>query len=231
MAGHAALDQAPGWHGKLSTLGDFASRRLAPEIARALDTWLAFCLQASQGELADDWLPAYLGSPLQRFVLGPGVLDGAWWFGILMPSCDNVGRYFPLVILQSRPAPPSDRFGLDHLELWWRRAAEAALETLAESVDVERFEQALAELPPWPGARETWTWAAQALGPGAACEVPAGSSLTEAAQALSVAGWAQRMQGASLWWSWRPQGGATVCRIVAGLPSGLQFTQMLGTSV
>jgi type VI secretion system protein ImpM len=229
MADHAALDRAPGWHGKLSTLGDFASRRLTPEIVRALDTWLAFGLQASQGELGEAWLPAYLASPLQRFVLGPGVLDGLWWFGILMPSCDNVGRYFPLVILQPRVAPPADRFSLDHLELWWQRAGEAALETLAESVDVERFEQTLAQLPPWPGAREPAPWAVAAIGPQATCEVPASASLTDMAQALAVAGWAQRLQGASLWWSWRPEVGTTVCRVVAGLPSGQQFAQMLGS--
>ena len=231
MAGNAALDQAPGWYGKLSTLGDFASRRLLPETVRALDAWLAAGMHSSQSQLGETWLPAYLGSPLQRFVLGPGVLDASWWFGVLMPSCDKVGRYFPLVVLQSRAAPPSERFALDHLELWWQRAAEAALETLAESVDVERFERVLSELPPWPGARDTWAWAEAALEPAAACEVPADSSLTVVSQALAVASWAQRLQRASLWWSWRPQGGATSCRIVAGLPAADQFAEMFGSSI
>ena len=115
----------------------------------------------------------------------------------------------------------------------WQRAAEAALETLAESVDVERFERALAELPPWPQsgarARAPWTWAEAALGPAAACEVPAGSALTELAQGLAAAGWAQRLQGSSLWWSWQPRGGATECRIVPGLPSGPAFVAMFAS--
>ena len=228
-----SLDQAPGWYGKLSTLGDFASRRLAPEAVRTLDTWLAAAVHGSQSQLGDAWLPAYLGSPLQRFMLGPGVLDTSWWCGVLMPSCDKVGRYFPLVVLQPRLGPPADRFALDHLELWWQRAGEAALETLSENVDVERFERALAELPPWPALRDSGAWAAAAVGDvdeASECTVPAGCSLVELALALSTTAWVQRLQGRSAWWSWRPQDGASACRIVTGWPTAECFTAMLGAA-
>ncbi|MFO1288063.1 MAG: type VI secretion system-associated protein TagF [Rubrivivax sp.] len=120
---------APGWYGKVSTLGDFASRRLSASTLSALDHWLFRCRGRQPRALGDEWLDLYLASPLQRFVLGPGLLDAAagtttmrvggaggraggwmrphrtppiWWFGVLMPSCDNVGRYFPLVVLQPR---------------------------------------------------------------------------------------------------------------------------------
>jgi type VI secretion system protein ImpM len=215
-----------GWYGKLSTLGDFASRRLSAGAVQVVDRWLAEGLASSQQQLGDDWLQSYLASPLQRFVLAPGLVDESWWFGVLMPSCDKVGRYFPLLVMQSRSAPPTERFGFDHLELWWQRAGEAALETLSESVDVERFEHALSELPPWPAPREVQRWALPILDPAAECVVPAGCTLGEMAQGFAAAAWTDRLQGHSLWWSWWPQAGTSTCRIVAGLPAAQSFAVM-----
>src|SRR5690349_18460064 len=104
---------APGWFGKLALLGDFASRRMTPEWIQGCDHWLSGAMLASQAALGTRWKEAYLSAPVWRFAWAPGVVDTSWWFGVLMPSCDNVGRYFPLVVAQSRPRPPTDRFALD----------------------------------------------------------------------------------------------------------------------
>lgn len=225
---------APGWYGKLSTLGDFASRRLPGPVVQRLDGWLSEVVAGSQQQLGDDWLQQYLDSPLQRFVFGPGLADSGsgpcWWFGVMMPSCDKVGRYFPLVVLQPRAAPPTERFAFDHLELWWQRAGEAALETLSDEVDVERFDRALAELPPWPATREVPSWAAASASPDGEFHLPEACTPGDLAQGLAAGTWMQRLQGSSMWWSWRPQGGLTACRIVAGLPSTPVFAAMLGPS-
>lgn len=250
MSGAATSSSGvPGWYGKLSTLGDFASRRLPPAAVQVLDHWLSEVVAGSRQQLGDDWLQQYLASPLQRFVLGPGLLDAAWWFGVMMPSCDKVGRYFPLIVLQPRAAPPSDRVAFDHLELWWQGVGEAALETLSDDVDVERFDRALVELPPWPAVRETpgWTSAAMAtmaattattvttatiadVGAAGEFRLPEDCAPGDMAQGLAAAAWMQRLQAGSLWWSWRPQRGETACRIVAGLPSATTFAAMLGPS-
>ncbi|MCW5635497.1 MAG: type VI secretion system-associated protein TagF [Rubrivivax sp.] len=219
----------PGWFGKLSTLGDFASRRV-PEVVRSgLDQWLSQVLDGSRQRLGESWLERYLDAPLQRFVLGPGVVDTAWQFGVLMPSCDNVGRYFPLVVLQPRTAPPCSAAALAHLDAWWRRAGEAALETLADSVDVERFERALGDLPPWPAAEPLPAWMPGRPDEGRTLEVrlPVACAASELAQGFVVAEWLRRLEGHSLWWSWRPQEGPTRCRIVTGLPSDQTFADML----
>ena len=76
------------------------------------------------------WLDTYLTAPVLRFAWAPGVVDMKWWFGVLMASCDNVGRYFPLVIAQPRTQPPIDRAGLDHLDRWYAVLANAAMRTL-----------------------------------------------------------------------------------------------------
>lgn len=221
---------APGWYGKLASLGDFASRRLPEATLQPLDAWLATVVSGSRQQLGEAWLDAYLATPVQRFVFGPGVLGTAWWFGLLMPSCDNVGRYFPLVVMQPRDVPPIERFGLDHLDLWWQRAAEAALATLADGADLLQFEHSLDALPTWPAARELPAgWSAAAAVP-AALPVSVGATAGELAHTLAAAEGTSRLRGRSLWWPWQPQpqGTAGVVRVVEGLPTAAQFAAMLG---
>jgi type VI secretion system protein ImpM len=136
--------EAPGWYGKLAALGDFASRRLEHDWVQACDRWLSDCVSSSQAQLGEHWLQAYLSAPVWRFAWAPGVVGPHWWFGVLMPSCDNVGRYFPLVIAHPRTQPPLDRIGLDHLDLWWSHMARAALDTLLEGHSLQAFEAHLA---------------------------------------------------------------------------------------
>ena len=70
-----------------------------------------------------------------------------------MPSCDSVGRYFPLRRSPSRArSAPADRIALDHLELWYEHLAHAAMQTLSDDDggSLEALEAALHEAPPWP---------------------------------------------------------------------------------
>jgi type VI secretion system protein ImpM len=134
-------------------LGDFASRRLPPEWVQVCDQWLSACLTHSRAELGPDWLELYLNAPLWRFAWAPGVIDAQWWSGVLMPSCDKVGRYFPLVVAQAGIAPPQDANALTAQEDdWYLQVAQAALQTL-DGLPVADFEAALAQIQPWPGTR------------------------------------------------------------------------------
>src|SRR4051812_19799525 len=143
----------PGWYGKLASLGDFAQRRLPSDCLSACDSWLSSAMRGSAEEFGERWLEVYLTAPLLRFAWAPGVIDARWWFGLLMPSCDSVGRYFPLLIVHPRGRPPEDRIALDHLELWYDHLADAAVHTLNDSGgSVEALEAALQEAPPWPTA-------------------------------------------------------------------------------
>ena len=86
----------PGWYGKLPGLGDFAARRLDKAMVGVWDGWLQDGLQALRQQ--PGWLDAYLQSPVWCFALGAGVLGPQRWLGVMMPSVDAVGRYFPLAI-------------------------------------------------------------------------------------------------------------------------------------
>lgn len=201
------MSSAPGWFGKISSLGDFASRRLPAGWVQACDRWLSASLSQSRAQLGEHWQQAYLNAPVWRFAWAPQVVDGQWWFGVLMPSCDKVGRYFPLLVAQAQPAPPAGRLALDHLERWWTQAALAALQTLDEDGDLQAFEQALAALPPWPVAGQ----------PGGPCD----TTLAELEGGVD---------GHSVWWPWRPQSVGTPGRVVPGLPAPAVFADMLSTA-
>jgi type VI secretion system protein ImpM len=141
---------APGWHGKLPSLGDFASRRLARDFLDPWDHWLASGMQALREQRGDGWLDAYLSSPSWRFLLMPGALAGApgaqGWAGVLMPSVDRVGRYFPFTVV----APlADDQLSLPQMPALWSwlgRLDDLAAEAMQDDWGVERLEAELARM-------------------------------------------------------------------------------------
>lgn len=229
----SAAGDAPGWYGKISTLGDFAQRRLPVEFVQASDAWLSRTMVACRQQLGERWLAGYLTSPVMRFAWAPGVAGGAdanWWFGVLMPSCDSVGRYFPLLIAQRRTRPPLDRIALDHLELWFGHLANAATQTLGERATVDGFEQALSNAPPWPSAG-----AVAALSTLAPCAAAGGVSYAFGHR-VSMGQWLHAIAldqlhahftGCSIWWRQGDATRDTEAEVVQGLPEPAAFAQML----
>lgn len=219
---------APGWFGKVAMLGDFASRRLDAAWVQACDGWLSAAMVAGPQRYGERWLAAYRAAPVSRFVWGPGVVDAQWWFGVLMPSCDNVGRYYPLLVAQSRAEPPCDRYALDHLDGWWQHAAGAALATLADGASVETFETELADVPPWPSRAPTQPLrGAAAHGVREDHTLPPGATALEIAHGLAAGALVQRLAGMSLWWPLRAPTEAGRCTIVSGLPRAEALAALL----
>jgi type VI secretion system protein ImpM len=172
----------PGWFGKLAMLGDFAHRRLDAAFVTTCDDWLSQCVRRSREQLGGEWLDRYLGAPLWRFAWAPGVVDAQWWFGVLMPSVDAAGRYFPLVVAAPSATAPACAAGLRSLDDWHAAVGAAALATLADGMRVDDFEAALAAVPAWVDPR-----AAAANAP-APANVPANASTPETANATATAG-------------------------------------------
>jgi len=226
-----AARDAPGWFGKIAALGDFGSRRMEGAWVQACDQWLSEGLQVLQQQLGEDWLRGYLAAPVWRFAWAPGVVNTQWWFGVLMPSCDRVGRYFPLLIAQPRAQAPLDRYALDHLELWWAHLARAAVATLAEDASLEHFEDELQHAPPWPAGG----------GPAAPRRLPAAAgeryalagtaTLNEVMHALAAASLLQQLAEGSFWWPMSEPGVPGQCSLWRGLPSAASLAQMLGGPV
>jgi len=104
-----------GLFGKLPARGDFVQLGLPGSFVRPWDAWLQRAMAASQERMGDAWLPAFLESPVWRFVLPGGMCGAGAVLGLLMPSVDRVGRYYPLTLAAVFPpgggVPPSDVAG------------------------------------------------------------------------------------------------------------------------
>jgi len=142
------LTNTPGLHGKVPSHGDFVTRRLARSFLDDWDAWLQQAIAASKADLGDQWLDVYLTSPIWSFVLGPGICGSDAWAGVLMPSVDRVGRYFPLTIAVPLPETLSPGDVIAAGGDWFDRARSLALSSLDDEFSLEIFDEAVANLGP-----------------------------------------------------------------------------------
>ena len=98
-----------GFFGKLPSHGDFLRRQVSDAFVGVWDGWLQECLAASRAELGDRWLDVYLTSPVWRFACAAGTCGPAPVVGVMVPSVDRVGRYFPLTLVAELPPRCADR--------------------------------------------------------------------------------------------------------------------------
>jgi type VI secretion system protein ImpM len=140
------LINAPGFYGKMPIVGDFVSRRLPAEFIQNWDAWLQGALSASRETLGSQWLDHYLISPIWRFVLSPGSCGATGWSGILMPSVDKVGRYFPLTLAGAVNEPNLLTSLLVKAADWFETLEEVALSVLEDDLDLDALDRQLSEL-------------------------------------------------------------------------------------
>jgi type VI secretion system protein ImpM len=161
-----------GFFGKLPSHGDFIERRVGSAFRDLWDEWMQRCIVESRQELAGRWLDCYLTSPMWRFYLCDGVAGVGSYAGLLLPSVDRVGRYFPLTVVVELPigipaagfaAAASDWFEeieqlcADALQnpQFDLGAFDAALEASADKLSgVDRLQAATV----FPGNSSQWHW-------------------------------------------------------------------------
>ena len=217
---------APGWHGKLPALGDFASRRLEPAVVARWDSWLAEGLDGLRQADPAGWLDAYLASPSWRFLLLPGVLDGRCWAGVLMPSVDRVGRYYPFSILQVLAPPPAQ---IEPLLRWLHELDDLAADALHEDWDTERLDAALAKLAP-PVQPEVPGVPPLPPPDGVEIRLAGTSDLMERLALAGAAAWLQAAQGQAVWFADAQGEGQPRLLRTAGLPRDGAFRRLFTPS-
>lgn len=127
----AARGAAVGFFGKVPTRGDFVRRSLPASFVTPWDDWLQAGLAHSREILGEAWLDIYLTSPAWRFALSGHMAGDLAAAGVLIPSVDGVGRYFPFTlacVLEGRPTP----LDLRGQTAWFERAEALALGVLAD---------------------------------------------------------------------------------------------------
>jgi len=115
-----------GFYGKLPARGDFVRNGLPRDFTDPWDAWLSRVITGSRGRMGEGWLPAFLESPVWRFVLAQGLCGERTAVGLMLPSVDRAGRYFPLTFaaLLGRDAAATDPAWLDRCEAAGRAALE-----------------------------------------------------------------------------------------------------------
>jgi type VI secretion system ImpM family protein len=140
----APTGNTPGFFGKLPSHGDFISRRLPTELLAAWEAWLDAGLQHSRDSLGDAWLQTYLSSPIWCFSASADCCGAQPFAGVLMPSLDRVGRYYPLSIVAPFDAERSAAEIASGETDWFVRMEEIALSCLGDDFDFAAFDAALA---------------------------------------------------------------------------------------
>ncbi len=135
-----------GYFGKLPANGDFVTRRLPPSFVRHWDEWLQNVILCSKEQLGEDWLDIYLTSPIWRFALSPNLIDQQAWAGVLMPSVDRVGRYFPLTLATPLGMAPNLLQVIEQADPWFHELDQIALSVLDEDCDLDVLDDRLVDL-------------------------------------------------------------------------------------
>jgi len=115
-----------GFYGKLPARGDFVRSGLPRDFTDPWDAWLAQAIAGSRARMGEHWLPAFLEAPVWRFVLAPQLCGERAVSGLMLPSVDRAGRYFPLTFaaLFDGSAAAADAAWLDRCESAGRAALE-----------------------------------------------------------------------------------------------------------
>jgi len=218
-----------GFFGKIPSHGDFITRNLSRSFLDVWDGWLQASIAESKAKLGEAWLDAYLTSPIWRFVLVPGVCGAQAWAGILMPSVDRVGRYFPLTLATSLEDGVNPFLVPHQAEDWFAAAEDLALRALdddhfeANGLQAAMDAVAPIELPTTPSesvASAGDAWSLVLIGPtgGEICAAFSQTLVRERADAYSV------------WWNMGSDELPPASLVVAGLPDPRAFTELLFAS-
>ena len=134
-----------GFCGKIPAHGDFVSRNLPDEFLTPWNQWTQTVIGASQEQLENLWLETYLTSPIWRFAASPGACCANGFCGIMIPSVDKVGRYFPFTMIELTDDEPLNimRNGTQ----WFTAAQQVMLRGLEEDISIESLLANAANLP------------------------------------------------------------------------------------
>lgn len=222
------MDLVPGFYGKLPQAGDFISRRLPGHFLDPWDEWLQLGITASREQLTDRWLDIYLTSPIWNFVLGRGLCGEYPWCGLIMPSVDKVGRYFPLTIACRLPLDSNPVAVAMFAKSWFEQAEKYALAVLLrDDMDVAMFDSEVSRLGQ-PLSADSRFAVNAAAGYGHAWQLPlVNGDFSYGLPMLTHHLLLQRSGDYSLWWGAGSDSVEASLLVTSGLPASADFGALL----
>lgn len=143
-----------GFFGKMPTHGDFLSKGFSPGLIDGLDKLLQASLTTAAAESSDARAMLQM-APALMLNVRPGALSSSGFTGLLLPSCDRVGRVFPLCVgMEVDAAGP-------RLPLVWpsRALSSTLVKAVSGSLDLDAgpdgLYRVIQELPDWASLTQT----------------------------------------------------------------------------
>jgi type VI secretion system protein ImpM len=214
-----------GFFGKLPARGDFVCRRLPRDFTDPWDGWLQDAVAMSSQQLGQAWLDTYLTAPIWRFLLSRGVCGERPMLGVMMPSVDRVGRYFPLTMAVTIGESAAPARTMLTGGPWFEEVEKLALSALEDDTDLDRLDQEAESIaPPAGDESSSATYHAER-----AVSVVLGSDRGVAASAADVMdGLLALIAGRyTLWWTSGSEQFAPSLVVAEGLPAVERFAALL----
>lgn len=218
-----------GLYGKLPAHGDFIQHDMPPEFISVWDSWLQHAIMASQEELEGRWLELYLVSPIWKFALSKGVVDQEHhWFGMMLPSVDSVGRYYPLTIARKVSAHMPMLRCLEISNDWFDDIENIALTSLQNGLRLENMAGMLGQISIPEVDPLTALGTSTGSGSQKFISLPDGPSNLESAFSLIADYFMnQNSKAFSLWWTAGGEHIAPIALVADKLPKPVSYTALL----
>lgn len=211
-----------GLFGKLPGHGDFIQRDLPGSFVQTWDEWLQRAVHGSRELVGESWLDYYLTSPIWRFALSPGVLNEQGWAGILVPSVDSVGRYFPLTMAVPVPTQ-SNPFALQvAAQHWYQQLSDLAIQALQNALQADHL------IEQFPDLDASGVVAEATVFSGAQIACGDESGIAGSYPALLSQMYRSQYPSFSLWWCAGSQHLAPTTLVSPALPEPTLYCSMLG---
>lgn len=130
-----------GYYGKVPTHGDFVGKGLPRSFREPWDTWVQMIMSTSRQQMGEAWIQHYLTCPLYRFALSSGICGEQAWLGVIIPSVDQVGRYYPMTLCRSLSGTSNLLDAMPKHTAWFEQAEELVMSCLEDDFSLETFEQ------------------------------------------------------------------------------------------
>lgn len=135
-----------GYFGKVPVRGDFVGKGLPRSFRDPWDIWLQSVIDMTKKDLDTDWDQFYLTCPAYRFALSPGVCGKHTWIGVMIPSVDQVGRYYPMTLARSLANNPDAFSAISGNDQWFQSAESLVLSCLSDDFSLQAFGAQVNEL-------------------------------------------------------------------------------------
>ena len=219
-----------GCYGKIPRLGDFITRSLPGSVVESWDEWLQDGLSSSREALGEAWVEHYVVSPVWCFAAGRGSLDQSTWLGVLIPSVDRVGRYFPFTVMVNA-GTCSPLAAMHRWQDWFAAGQELALDSLEDDFDPETLIERLEDLPadgepellPRP-VSESMTPLAEA---GRHYQLGHAVSTRDVLAGIATDALGEILPACSLWWTQGSERLPASLLVADGMPSATGFSALL----